>query len=374
MRSIILAIVALVVGALVGMYVLAPKKMATEPAPAAQPAATAAPAAAPAPAQQTATAGAGQTLANVRNNGQLVCGINTGLPGFATPDDKGAWAGFDVDFCRAMSAAIFGDANKVSYKPLTGKTRFPALQSGEVDVLSRNTTWSFLRDVNLGFDFAGVTYYDGQGFIVRKSLGVKSAKELNNASVCIQSGTTTELNLADYFRANNITFTSVVTEDAAEARQNYEAGRCDAYTTDRSGLAAQRAVMQDPNEHVILPDVISKEPLAPAVRHGDNQWADIAAWTRNVLILAEEFGITSANVDQMKESPNPEIRRLLGVEDDYGTMLGLSKDWAYNIIKLVGNYGEIYDRHIGASSPLGLERGANALARDGGLLYSPPFR
>ena len=290
---------------------------------------------------------ASPTLETVKKRGNLICGVNTGLTGFSAPDDKGVWRGFDVDYCRGISAAIFGNPDKVTYKPLTGKTRFPALQSGEIDVLSRNTTWTFKRDVNLGFEFVGVLYYDGQGFIARKSLGVKSAKELGGASICIQTGTTTELNLADFFRSNKMKFKSVVVEDAAEARQNYAANRCDAYTTDRSGLAAQRSVPKNPADHVILPEIISKEPLGPVVRHGDNVWGDIARWVRNALIVAEELGITSKNVDAMKKSSNPEIKRMLGQEGDFGSMLSLPKDWAYNVIKGVGNYSEIYERHIG---------------------------
>ena len=317
---------------------------------------------------------ASPTLDAVKKRGQLVCGVNTGLAGFASPDDKGVWRGFDVDFCRAVSAAVFGSPDKVTYKSLTGKTRFPALQSGEIDLLSRNTTWTFKRDVNLGFEFVGVNYYDGQGFIAHKSLGVKSAKELDGASVCIQTGTTTELNLADYFRSNNMKFNSVVIEDAAEARQNYASNRCDVYTTDRSGLAAQRSVLKNPNDHVILPEIISKEPLGPVVRHGDNVWGDIARWTLNTLIVAEELGVTQANVDKMKTSNNPEIKRLLGEEGDFGSMLGLSRDWAYKVIKGVGNYGEIYDRHIGPKTAIGLARGVNQLWTKGGILYSPPFR
>jgi general L-amino acid transport system substrate-binding protein len=317
---------------------------------------------------------ASSTMENVKKRGQLICGVNTGLAGFSAPDDKGVWKGFDVDYCRAMSAAVFGDPDKVTYKPLTGKTRFPALQSGEIDILSRNTTWTFKRDVNLGFEFVGVTYYDGQGFIARKDLGVKSAKELNDASVCIQTGTTTELNLADFFRTNKMKFKSVVVEDATEARQAYAANRCDVYTTDRSGLAAQRSVLKDPNAHVILPEIISKEPLGPVVRHGDNVWGDIARWVRNALIVAEELGVTQANVDQMKTANNPEIKRLLGTEGDFGSMLGLSKDWAYNVIKSVGNYGEIYNRHIGPKTAVGLARGVNNLWTENGILYAAPFR
>jgi general L-amino acid transport system substrate-binding protein len=317
---------------------------------------------------------ASPTLDTVKKRGQLICGVNTGLAGFAAPDDKGVYRGFDVDYCRAISAAIFGNPDKVTYKPLTGKTRFPALQSGEIDLLSRNTTWTFKRDVNLGFEFVGVTYYDGQGFIARKDLNVKSAKELDGASVCIQTGTTTELNLADFFRANGMKFKSVVVEDAAEARQNYAANRCDVYTTDRSGLAAQRSVLKDPNAHMVLPEIISKEPLGPVVRHGDNEWGDIARWVRNALIVAEELGLTAKNVDSMKGSKNPEVRRFLGVEGDMGKMLGLPTDWAANVIKAVGNYGEIYERHIGPKTAIGLARGYNQLWTKGGILYSPPFR
>lgn len=314
------------------------------------------------------------TLDDVKAKGYIDCGVTTGLAGFAAPDDQGNWTGFDVDFCRAMSAAVFGDPDKVKYTPTTGKTRFTALQSGEVDVLARNTTWTLSRDVDLGFEFVGVNYYDGQGFMIRKDLGVTSAKQLDGASVCIQTGTTTELNLADFFRANNMSFTPVVVEDSAEARQNYDQGACDVYTTDRSGLAAQRAVLQDPDAHMVLPEIISKEPLGPLVRHGDNQWGDIARWTLNALITAEELGITADNAASMTESNNPEIRRILGSEGDLGGMLGLEADWALNALTAVGNYGEIFDRHIGPNTPIGLDRGLNALYNEGGILYSPPFR
>ncbi len=320
------------------------------------------------------TAAGAATLDDVKSKGVLDCGVTTGLAGFAAPDDSGKWQGFDVDFCRAVSAAVFGNPDKVKYTPTTGKTRFTALQSGEVDLLARNTTWTFSRDVDLGFEFVGVNYYDGQGFMVRKDLGVKSATELDGATVCIQTGTTTELNLADYFRANNMSFSPVVIETNAEARANYEKGACDVYTTDRSGLAATRVVLPDPGAHVVLPEIISKEPLGPLVRHGDNQWGDIARWTLNALVTAEELGVTQANVDSMKSSKNPEVRRLLGSEGSLGEMLGLSKDWGYHVIKSVGNYSEIYERHIGANTPLGLARGVNALWTSGGILYSPPFR
>lgn len=314
------------------------------------------------------------TLDDVKAKGYLDCGVSTGLIGFAAPDDKGEWAGFDVDMCRAVAVAVFGDKSKVKFTPTTGKSRFPTLASGEVDMLARNTTWTFSRDVNLGFEFVGVNYYDGQGFMARTDLGVKSAKELDGATVCIQTGTTTELNLADFFRSNNITYNPLPIETNAEARQGYEAGRCDVYTTDASGLAATRAQMENPADHMVLPEIISKEPLGPLVRHGDHQWGDVVRWTLNTLIIAEELGITSANVDEMKNSNNPEVLRVLGVEGDYGQQLGLSKDWAYNVLKAIGNYAESFDRNIGPDTPIALQRGLNALWTDGGILYAPPFR
>ncbi len=314
------------------------------------------------------------TLDDVKAKGYIDCGVTTGLAGFASPDDQGNWAGFDVDFCRAMAAAVLGDASKVKYTPTTGKTRFTALASGEVDVLARNTTWTFSRDTDLGFEFVGVNYYDGQGFMVKKDLGVKSALELDGASVCIQTGTTTELNLADYFRANNMSFTPIVIEDNAEARQNYESGACDVYTTDRSGLAATRVVLSDPDAHVVLPEIVSKEPLGPLVRHGDNQWGDIARWTLNALITAEELGVTQGNIGEMASSNNPEIRRLVGAEGDLGAMIGLDAEWAMRAVAAGGNYSEIYERNIGPNTPLQLARGVNALWTQGGILYSPPFR
>lgn len=313
-------------------------------------------------------------LDDVKKKGFIQCGVNTGLAGFSAPNDKGKWEGFDVDFCRAMAAAVFGDADKVKYTPLTSKERFTALQSGEIDVLARNTTWTFTRDVKLGLEFIGSNYVDGQGFMVRKSLGVKSAKELDGAAVCIQTGTTTELNLADYFRANKMKFKSVVFERADEIRAGYDAGRCDVYTTDRSGLAAQRSLLSKPDEHMVLPEVVSKEPLGPLVRHGDSQWGDVARWTLFALIVSEELGLTSANVDQMKSSNNPEVLRFLGVEGKMGEQLGVGAQWAYNIVKQVGNYGESYERHVGINTPLKLERGLNQLWSKGGLLYAPPFR
>jgi general L-amino acid transport system substrate-binding protein len=320
------------------------------------------------------TAAVAGTLDDVKGKGFVQCGVTTGLAGFAAPNDAGEWAGLDVDMCRAVASAIFGDPTKVKFTPTTGVDRFPSLQSGEIDFLARNTTWTFSRDVNLGFEFVGVNYYDGQGFMVKKDLGVKSAHELDGASVCIQTGTTTELNLADFFRANNMQFTSVVVQTGDEARQAYEAGRCDVYTTDASGLAAQRSTMADPSAHILLPEIISKEPLGPLVRHGDNKWGDVVRWTLNAMVIAEELGVTAKNVDEMKGSNNPEVKRLLGVEGDMGAQLGLSSEWAYNIIKNVGNYSESFERNVGVNTPLGLERGLNALWTDGGILYSPPMR
>ena len=321
-----------------------------------------------------ATASGAATLDDVKARGTLNCGVTTGLAGFAAPDDQGKWKGLDVDMCRAVAAAIFGDDTKVNYVPTNAKERFTALQSGEIDLLARNTTWTFSRDTDLGFEFVGVNYYDGQGFMVRKSLGVSSALELNGASVCVQTGTTTEKNLADYFRSNNLELKSVVFETNEQARQSYDEGRCDAYTTDASGLAAERSVLSVPDDHIILPEIISKEPLGPLVRHGDNAWGDIIRWTLNAMVIAEEFGITQANVDEMKSSDNPEVRRLLGVEDKMAAMIGLNDDWAYNIVKLVGNYGESFEANVGLKTPLGLARGLNQLWSKGGILYAPPFR
>jgi len=322
------------------------------------------------------TANAQQTLKSVKEKGFVTCGVGTGTsPGFAYLDDSGKWTGVDVDVCRALGAAIFGDSTKVKFVPTTAKERFTALQSGEVDLLSRTTTWTFTRDVNLGFDFQGVNYYDGQGFMVRKDLGVKSARELDGATVCVTTGTTTELNLTDYFRANNMKLHPVVFERSEETKNAYISGRCDAYTTDSSGLASIRATLANPDEHMILPELISKEPLGPVTRHGDNQWGDIVRWTLNTLVVAEELGVTQANVDDMRaNSTNPEIRRMLGVEGNFGPMFGLSNDWAYNIIKQVGNYGESFERLIGVNTALGLPRGLNQLWNKGGILYAPPFR
>lgn len=323
-----------------------------------------------------ASAASATTLGDVKAKGFIQCGVNTGLAGFAAPDASGNWSGFDVDFCRAVSAAVFGDPNKVKFTPLSAANRFPALQSGEVDVLARNTTWTINRDTALGLNFRFVNYYDGQGFMVRKSLNVKSALELSGASVCVQSGTTTELNLADYFKANNLQYNPVVFEKLDEVNAAYDSGRCDVYTTDQSGLYSLRLTLKNPDEHMILPEIISKEPLAPAVRQGDDQWFDVVSWVGYAMVNAEEFGITQANVDEMKNSPNPDIKRFLGVEADtkIGTDLGLTNDWAYNVVKNVGNYGEVFEKNIGQGSPLKIARGLNALWNKGGIQYAPPVR
>ena len=320
------------------------------------------------------TANAG-TLDDVKKRGHLQCGINTGLAGFAYTDDKGNWRGFDVAYCRALAAAVLGNPDKVKYVNLTGKTRFPALASGEIDVLSRNTTWTFSRDVDLGFTFLGVSYYDGQGFIGRKSLGIKSAKELNGASICIQTGTTTELNLADFFRSNKMKYEPVPIETNAEARKGYLSERCDVYTTDASGLAATKSTFKDASKHMVFPEIISKEPLGPVVRQGDDQWADIGRWVLNALIVAEELGVTKANVAaKVKGSKNTEVKRMLGTEGSMGKMLGLDASWAVRAIATEGNYAEIFEKYVGSKTPLGLSRGLNALYKDGGILYSPPVR
>ena len=323
-----------------------------------------------------AGAASAATLDDVKARGKLNCGINTGLVGFAAPDANGRWEGFDVAVCRAVAAAVLGDPEAVDFVNLTGKTRFTALASGEIDLLSRNTTWTFSRDVDLKFEFIGVNYYDGQGFIVPTELGVSSDKDLDGATVCIQTGTTTELNLADFFRANNISYEPVPIETNAEAQQQYLAGACDVYTTDASGLAATRASFESPGDHVILPEIISKEPLGPLVRHGDNDWGDVARWTLNALIAAEEMGITSANIADLAAAPtnNPEINRILGTEGELGKMIGLDNQWAVRAISASGNYGEIFEKNIGENTPIGLSRGLNAQWTDGGLLYSPPFR
>ena len=314
------------------------------------------------------------TLEDVKARGKVRCVVSTGIAGFAAPDASGVWKGFDIDFCRATAAAVLGDANAFEPVTSTGKTRFTKLNAGEGDVLWRNTTVTFSRDVSVKLRFHGINYYDGQGFMVKKSLGVSSAKDLDGASVCIQTGTTTELNLADYFSSNNMSYEAVTIETNDEARQNYEAGRCDVYTTDASGLSSTRSALPDPDAHMVLPEIISKEPLGPATRHGDDQWSDIITWVLNATVTAEELGVNSSNVDKMKNSNNPEIRRMLGSDGSQGAELGLSNDWAYQIIKQVGNYAEIFENNIGVNTPLGIERGLNALWTKGGLQYSPPFR
>jgi len=315
------------------------------------------------------------TLDKVKAAGTISCGVSTGIAGFSQPDSQGNYSGMDVDVCRALSAAIFGDPNKVKYVPLSAQQRFTALQSGEVDILSRNTTWTLQRDAELGINFAPVVYYDGQGFMVAKKLGVKSAKELNGATVCVQPGTTTELNLADYFRSNKMEYKPVVIEKLDELVAAFFGGRCDVFTTDRSQLAAVRVSRaSNPDDYMILPDVISKEPLAPAVRQGDDQWRDIVTWVIFALIQAEESDITKANVDDMLKSDDPNIKRMLGVTPGMGKALGLDEKWAYNEIKLVGNYGEIFEHNLGAGSPLKLERGINNLWTKGGLQYAMPIR
>ncbi|MEM8786623.1 MAG: amino acid ABC transporter substrate-binding protein [Pseudomonadota bacterium] len=323
----------------------------------------------------TVGAAGAATLDDIKANGSMKCGVTTGLTGFAAPNASGEWEGFDVAVCRAVAAAVLGDSTAVEFVPTTGQTRFTALASGEIDMLARNTTWTFSRDVDLKFTFVGINYYDGQGFMVRKDLGVGSATELDGATVCIQTGTTTELNLADYFKANNMSYEPVPIETNAEAQQQYLAGACDVYTTDASGLAATRATFEDADAHVVLPEIISKEPLGPLVRHGDDQWGDIVRWTLNALIAAEELGITSANLEQMAGGTNnPEINRLLGNEGELGAMLGLDADWASRAIAVGGNYGEIFAANIGEGTPIGLARGLNAQWTQGGLLYAPPFR
>lgn len=314
------------------------------------------------------------TLEDVKDKGFIQAGVNGDLFGFAKPDEKGVWKGLDVDTARAVSAAIFGDADKVKYTPLTAKTRFTALQSGEIDVLTRNATQTLSRDTALGLDFAHVNYYDGQGFLIPKSLGVTSAKELDGATVCVLPGTTTEQNVADYFRVTNMKMNPVVIESTAELSKAFFAGRCDCMTSDASQLAGIRAVAPKPSDYMILPEIISKEPLAPAVRHGDNQWKDIVSYATMAMIEAEELGITSQNVDEMKKSADPKIQRFLGVSPGNGKALGLEENWAYNIIKLVGNYGEVFERNVGVNTPLMIERGLNALWTNGGLMYTPPFK
>src|SRR3954452_13341311 len=317
----------------------------------------------------------GPTLDKIKQAGTVVCGVSTGVPGFSQPDSQGHYSGLDVDICKAIASAVLGDPEKVKYVPLTPQQRFTALQSGEIDILSRNTSYTLQRDAELGLNFAPVVFYDGQGFMVTKKLGVKSAKELNGATICVQPGTTTELNLADYFRANNMQFKPLVVEKLDELVSAYLSGRCDAITTDRSGLAGIRTGRTpNPDDHVILPETISKEPLAPAVRQGDDQWDDIVRWVVYALIAAEEKGITAQNVDEKAKSEDPDIKRILGTTPGMGKALGLDEKWAYNAVKSVGNYGEIFDRNLGLNTPLKLERGYNNLWTKGGLIYAMPIR
>jgi len=318
---------------------------------------------------------AGATLDAVTKKGYIQCGISDGLPGFSYADAKGNYLGLDVDVCRAVAAAVFGDASKVRYSPLTAKERFTALQSGEVDILSRNTTWTSSRDAGLGLNFAGVNYYDGQGFLVNKKLGVTSAKELDGATVCIQAGTTTELNLADYFRANGMKYTPITYDTSDESATSLESGRCDVLTSDQSQLYAQRIKLGAPADYIVLPEVISKEPLGPVVRQGDDEWFNIVRWSHFAMLGAEELGVTSANVEELaKTTKNPDIARMLGAEGDFGKDLKLPKDWVVKIVKQVGNYGESFDRNVGAGSDLKIDRGLNAQWNKGGLQYSPPIR
>ena len=315
-----------------------------------------------------------QTLNTVKSRGMLNCGSNGTLAGFGLPDAQGNWTGLDVDLCRAVAAAIFNDISKVKFVPLSAKDRFTALQSGEVDLLARNTTWTSSRDTSLGLNFTGVNYFDGQGFIVNKALKVNTALELSGASICVQQGTTTELNLSDYFRASKMQLKSVTFATANEAVKAYDAGRCDAYTTDASGLYAERLRLASPNNHIILAEIISKEPLGPTVRHGDDQWFDIVKWVHYAMVNAEELGITSKNTDEMMKSDNPDVKRFVGTEGNFGEQFGLTKDWAARIVKLVGNYGESFERNVGQGSPLKITRGLNALWSKGGLQYAPPIR
>ena len=326
----------------------------------------------------TASAASATTLDDVKARGTLKCVVNIGLAGFAAPNDKGEYSGFDIDYCRAIASAVFGDPSKVEFLPANAKDRFELLANKTGDVLVRNTTWTISRDTTLGLNFTGVNYYDGQGFMInaKKLPGITSALQLSGASVCVQTGTTTGLNLADYFKSNNLEYNPVVFAQNEEVNAAYDSGRCDVLTTDQSGLYATRLGLAAPADHVVLPEIISKEPLGPAVRQGDDQWFHIVRWVGNALIIAEEFGITQANVEEMKGSANPEIKRVLGQEENskFGTDLGLGEDWVVNIVKGVGNYGEIFERNIGTGSPLKIARGLNALWSKGGLQYAPPIR
>lgn len=320
------------------------------------------------------TIGHAATLDDVKARGVLNCGVNQGLPGFSAPDNKGNWAGMDVDFCRAVAAAIFGDDTKIAFTGLSASNRFGALRDGKIDLLSRNTTWTAERDSAMQLDFAGVTYYDGQAFMVRRSLGVISALQLGGSAICIQTGTTTELNVADYFRSNNMQYEVVAFETGEEVVKAYDKERCDAFTADASRLYAERLGLSNPDEHVVLPEIISKEPLGPVIREGDDQWSNLIRWVHFAMVNAEELGVTSANAEQMRASNNPAIKRLMGLEGEFGAKLGVGNDWSYNILKLVGNYGEVFERNVGPSTPLGIARGINALWSKGGIQYAPPIR
>lgn len=346
-----------------------------EPAPAEPAEATEAPGTTEGPAPAAQEGGFGQTLATVQARGNLICGVNSQVPGFGFVDSAGEFSGFDVDYCRALAAAIFGDSTMVEFRPVTASERFTALQSGEIDVLSRNTTWSLVRDTELGGNFVHTTFYDGQGMMVPVATGFTSLEDLDGGTVCVQTGTTTELNLADVMAARGVTYTPAVFEDADSTFAAYSEGRCDAVTTDKSGLVSRRSVLANPADHIIMDVTMSKEPLGPMVRHGDDQWFDIAQWTVFVLFAGEEYGIDSTNVDDIKASTtNPEVARLLGNEGDLGLKLGLSNDWAVNILKQVGNYEEVYNRNLGPETPTYIPRGLNTLYTEGGLLYAPPFR
>ena len=321
----------------------------------------------------TSAAHAG-TLDDIKKRGELRCGVTQALAGFSVADDKGRWTGLDVDYCRALASAIFHDPEKVTFRPTSSKERFTVLQSGEIDVLARVTTWTTSRDVDMPFDFIGVNYYDGQGFMVRKDLGIKSVKDLSGASICTNTGTSTETNMADYFKANGLEYKPVIFEKSEEVKSAYDAGRCDAYSSDVSGLYVQRKLLANPDAHDILPEVISKEPLGPLVRQEDPAFKDLAAWTHHCMVNAEEYGVTQANVDEMKNSSNPNIRRLLGVEANGADKLGVGQDFCYHIVKNIGNYGEAYDRNVGKASPLAIERGLNRLWNQGGIMFAPPLR
>lgn len=317
---------------------------------------------------------ASQTLQAVKNRGALVCGVGPGVVGFSAPSASSQWGGFDVDFCRALAAAIFDDADKVKFVPLSAADRFRVLKAGEIDVLSRNSTWTMEREVELGLTFAAVTFYDGQGFMLRRAKKIESALDLDGSKVCVQSGTTTELNLADYFAANGMKYQPVLTASAEDTVKAYDAGQCDVMTTDASALHSERLKLAKPGDHVILPDVISKEPLGPAIRQGDAQWFNIVKWTHYAMLNAEELGVSSKTIDEALKSQKPDVKRLVGTEGNYGGLMGLTRDWAVRIIRRVGNYGEVYDRHVGTKTPLGIPRGINQLWTAGGIQYAPPIR